>query len=115
MVEQAASSVPDRVRVACAAVAAPGAIGEDRGERDRGLRRRLCQPRPSCRRPTPRPHFAEGDREARAAFVICLDAINFGSGWWPEIRKRPGRSGYFTIAAGLTERFREAGPGRPAS
>jgi hypothetical protein len=55
-------------------------------------------------------HFAEGDREARIAFVVCLDAINFGSGWWPEIRKRPGHSGYFTIAAGLTERFRAAGP-----
>jgi putative queuosine salvage protein len=52
----------------------------------------------------------EADGEARAAFVLCLDAINFGSGWWPTIRKRPGRSGYFTIAAGLTERFRERGP-----
>src|SRR5262249_54001340 len=45
-----------------------------------------------------------------AAFVICLDAINFGSGWWPTIRKRPGRSGYFTVAAGVTERFRAPGP-----
>jgi hypothetical protein len=60
--------------------------------------------------PDPATHFAEGDREARAAFVVCLDAINFGSGWWPEIRKRPGRSGYFTIAAGLTDHFRAAGP-----
>jgi hypothetical protein len=58
----------------------------------------------------PAPDPVEGDREARAAFVLCLDAINFGSGWWPTIRKRPGRSGYFTIAAGLTERFRESGP-----
>jgi len=49
-------------------------------------------------------------REARAAFVICLDAINFGSGWWPTIRKRPGHSGFFTVAAGVTERFRERGP-----
>jgi hypothetical protein len=54
--------------------------------------------------------LVEADGEARAAFVLCLDAINFGSGWWPTIRKRPGRSGYFTIAAGLTERFRESGP-----
>jgi hypothetical protein len=59
--------------------------------------------------PDPATELVEGDREARAAFVICLDAINFGSGWWPTIRKRPGRSGYFTIAAGLTERFREGG------
>jgi hypothetical protein len=58
----------------------------------------------------PATHFGAGDREANAAFVVCLDAINFGSGWWPTIRKRPGHSGYFTIAAGLTERFREGGP-----
>jgi hypothetical protein len=59
--------------------------------------------------PDPATELVEGDDEARAAFVLCLDAINFGSGWWPTIRKRPGRSGYFTIAAGLTERFRESG------
>lgn len=58
----------------------------------------------------PATDLAEAEGEARAAFVICLDAVNFGSGWWPTIRKRPGRSGYFTIAAGLTERFRESGP-----
>lgn len=51
----------------------------------------------------------DGDRELRAAFVVCLDAINFGSGWWPTIRKRRGRSGYFTIAAALAERFRTEG------
>jgi hypothetical protein len=58
----------------------------------------------------PATDLLEASGEVRAAFVLCLDAINFGSGWWPTIRKRPGRSGYFTIAAGLTERFRERGP-----
>jgi hypothetical protein len=60
--------------------------------------------------PDPATDLVEARGEARAAFVICLDAINFGSGWWPTISKRPGRSGYFTIAAALTERFRESGP-----
>lgn len=64
--------------------------------------------------PDPATELVEGDVETRVAFVICLDAINFGSGWWPTIRKRPGRSGYFTIAAGLTERFRGSGPWSPA-
>jgi hypothetical protein len=67
-------------------------------------------PTPGPAEPDPETELTEGDREARAAFVICLDAINFGSGWWPTIRKRPGRSGYFTVAAGLTERFRDPGP-----
>jgi hypothetical protein len=58
---------------------------------------------PSAELPPPNPatYFTGGDREGQIAFVVCLDAINFGSGWWPEIRKRPGHSGYFTIAAGL--------------
>jgi hypothetical protein len=57
----------------------------------------------------------DGDREQRAAFWVCLGAVNFGSGWWPTIRKRPGHSGYFTIAAGLAERFREQGAWTPAA
>jgi hypothetical protein len=39
-----------------------------------------------------------------------MNAINFGSGWWPTIRKRPGRSGYATMEAGMRERFAERGP-----
>src|SRR5207244_7728547 len=39
-----------------------------------------------------------------------LGAINFGSGWFPTIRKRPGCSGYYTVASGLADRFREHGP-----
>lgn len=50
------------------------------------------------------------DPEAAAAFAICMNAINFGSGWWPTISKRPGHSGYATMAAGVEERFAGAGP-----
>ncbi|HZU61479.1 MAG TPA: queuosine salvage family protein, partial [Solirubrobacteraceae bacterium] len=44
------------------------------------------------------------------AYWITLDAINFGSGWFPTLRKAAGRSGYFTIAQGLRERFTRHGP-----
>src|SRR5690606_24632409 len=47
--------------------------------------------------------------ELRAAFFLTLDAINFGSGWFPTLRKRPGRSGYYTVATGLRDRFAKAG------
>jgi Potential Queuosine, Q, salvage protein family len=40
---------------------------------------------------------------------LTLDAINFGSGWFPTLRKRPGRSGYHTIATGVRERFTKRG------
>jgi hypothetical protein len=59
-------------------------------------------------------HYLEGSRGDVAAFVLTLDAINFGSGWFPTLRKRPGASGYNTIAWALTERFREQGPWSPA-
>lgn len=60
--------------------------------------------------PEPDHHLVEGSEEDRARYVLCLTAINFGSGWWPTITKRPGMSGYFTMATGLTERFRAHGP-----
>ncbi|MDQ4131334.1 MAG: hypothetical protein M3133_10180, partial [Actinomycetota bacterium] len=58
----------------------------------------------------PEHHYLEGDREEVCAYLLTLDAINFGSGWFPTIRKRPGCSGYVTIAWALADRFRQAGP-----
>jgi hypothetical protein len=103
-----AEDVPSRVRAACAWVA-----GRARSvkivEEEIATYAAALPPRAELLLLEPATHPVEGDRESRAAFVVCLDAINFGSGWWPTIRKRPGHSGYFTIAAGLTERFREQG------
>jgi hypothetical protein len=59
-------------------------------------------------------HYLEGSEEDVATFLLCCDTINFGSGWWPTIRKRPGLSGYFTMATGLAERFRAHGAWSPA-
>jgi hypothetical protein len=50
------------------------------------------------------------DREQRAAFWLQLDAINFGSGWFPTLSKRDGLSGYGTIAAALEDRANRYGP-----
>ena len=51
-----------------------------------------------------------GTPRSTLAYVITLDAINFGSGWFPKLRKRGDRSGYFTIAMGLKDRFDIEGP-----
>jgi hypothetical protein len=48
--------------------------------------------------------------EHDAAFWLTLDAINFGSGWFPTLRKRAEPTGYRTIAAGVRRRFTEVGP-----
>jgi len=54
-----------------------------------------------------------GHGEDTVAFFLTLDAINFGSGYFPCLRKRPGMSGYFTIAAGLNDRYQSRGPLSP--
>jgi Potential Queuosine, Q, salvage protein family len=61
----------------------------------------------------PERHYLEGSREDVAMYMLTLDAINFGSGWFPTLRKRPGSSGYYTVAWNLAERFREVGPWSP--
>jgi hypothetical protein len=58
----------------------------------------------------PEPDFVEGAPADVADFVLTLDSINFGSGWFPTLRKRPGLSGYFTVASALADRWRSDGP-----
>jgi hypothetical protein len=97
-------SLPDEVRAGCAWVAERARfvrIAEDEIETyAAGLIAGDSEEAPS----------RVADPEAAAAFAICMNAINFGSGWWPTIRKRPGHSGYATMAAGVEERFAESGP-----
>jgi hypothetical protein len=57
----------------------------------------------------PAQHRVGGDRST-LAFVLTLNAINFGSGYFPFVSKRPGLSGYLTIATRLKEHFRCRGP-----
>jgi hypothetical protein len=57
------------------------------------------------REPPPPPDLPPGATdEARAAFSLQLNAINFGSGWFPTLRKPPGLSGFRTVEAGLRAR-----------
>ncbi len=62
-------------------------------------------------------HYLEGEPADVADYLLALDAINFGSGWFPTLRKRLDGglpvSGYFTVAWGLTDyvRAQHAGGG----
>ncbi|MDH3521815.1 MAG: queuosine salvage family protein [Myxococcales bacterium] len=57
-------------------------------------------------------HRSFREPETTLAFVLTLDAINFGSGWFPLLQKRPGMSGYFSIATALEEHFAARGAWR---
>lgn len=59
-------------------------------------------------------HYLEGEPADVADYMLALDTINFGSGWFPTLRKREldGRpvSGYFTVAWALADHVRANGP-----
>ncbi len=59
-------------------------------------------------------HFTGGsvidNAEAVLAFNLTLDTVNFGSGYFPHLNKRPGMSGYFTVASALKDYFDTYGP-----
>lgn len=50
------------------------------------------------------------EHEVEAARWLTLDAINFGSGWFPTLRKHEQPTGYRTIAAGIARQFDGPGP-----
>ena len=54
-------------------------------------------------------HFSGAPAET-VSFLLALDSVNFGSGYFPHLRKRSGESGYFTVALSLKEYWETAGP-----
>ena len=54
-------------------------------------------------------HYLDHGEDTLAYFLI-LDSINFGSGYFPYLKKEEGFSGYFTIANGLKKYFEQFGP-----
>lgn len=116
------TSLTDLVRADCAAVAAQADyVGIDHG--------RLPGYLAELRRTPPDPQYdvahhyraaaaentaehtpdetATDAAEDTAGYVLALDAVNFGSGYFPALRKLPGASGYHTVATLLTRRFEQ--------
>jgi hypothetical protein len=85
----------DEIRSACARVAARARSVRIVEEAIEPYARTLPARGPSV------PDLPGADLEARAAFSLTLNAINFGSGWFPTLRKPPGLSGFRTVEAGL--------------
>jgi hypothetical protein len=89
--------VVEEIRAACARVAASArnvqVVEEAVAE--------YAQTLPAAVAAAPEPQ-TDGRLEDRAAYWLQLNAINFGSGWFPTLRKPPGLSGFRTVEAGLT-------------
>jgi hypothetical protein len=99
----------DRIRAACEEVAHRArhvAVDDEGLENLAGLPARE-RPKPPDTDPA---HRAFADAATTTAFIITMNAINFGSGWFPHLQKRGGNSGYLTLASALRERFDREGP-----
>jgi hypothetical protein len=94
----------DSVRRACAEVATAARSVEIEVD---ALDRIEPGPEPAL---DPERHYLEGSPEEVTMYMLVLDSVNFGSGWFPTLRKRPGCSGYFTVAWALADWFRAHGP-----
>ncbi|WP_354701994.1 hypothetical protein DSM112329_02340 [Paraconexibacter sp. AEG42_29] len=107
------ATLPDEVRAHCAAVTADATavrIDDAALERVAGGEWAVADPGLDARS-----HLLEGDAEDIARAMLIADAVNFGSGWFPTLRKRvdhaTGRpvSGSITIAWGLSDHHRAHG------
>ena len=97
-------ALPDDIRAACARVAEDARHVEILHAAIEPYARGLRAESP------PAPDLEGADDERRAAFSLTLNAVNFGSGWFPTLRKPPGLSGFRTVETGL----RAHGPWRAA-
>jgi hypothetical protein len=92
-------ALPDEIRAACARVA--GAARHVRIVDSAIPPYALTLPVESPPAPDLEPGAPD---ERRAAFSLQLNAVNFGSGWFPTLRKPEGLSGFRTVEAGLRRR-----------
>jgi hypothetical protein len=98
----------DEVRASCAAVAARARYVRIVSEAVPGYAAGL--PLEAIAAPTIDPAYhVLADEATTAAYFLTLDTINFGSGYFPAMCKRPGLSGYFTVALSLKEAFEREG------
>ncbi len=98
----------DEIREACAEVTRRARFVRIDDEALERLTALLARERPPVPELDPA-HREFGDADTTVAFVLTINAINFGSGWFPTLTKRPGKSGYLTIASALRERFEKHG------
>ena len=97
------SGLCDEVRAACAAIAADARwvrIDLD------ALETVEAGPPPDLDRVH---HYVDAAAQDVATYMLAVDAVNFGSGWFPTLRKRSGCSGYVTVAWAIADRFRAEG------
>ncbi len=104
------SHIFDAIRTGCAEVARRASAVNIRRERINAYAAELA-PTGSFPRPFLEPeHHHLGHGPATVAYILTLDAVNFGSGYFADLHPRDGLTGYFLVATALRDRFRSHGP-----
>src|SRR3954469_13521081 len=114
-----AMALVDDVRAACAQIAAQARWVRIDDERLAGYDAGAPDGKVVDPGLDPERHYLEGPPADVATYQLALDTINFGSGWFPTLRKRvdpktgAAVSGYFTVAWNLADHFRVHGAWTP--
>jgi hypothetical protein len=98
----------DQIRTACAQVAEKAQFVRIDHDRIPAYARTLRPAGSSAPTLDPEHHFF-GLPADTAAYVLILDTLNFGSGYFPHLAKLAGCSGYFTVATRLKHWFETHG------
>ena len=102
-------SLTDKVRSSCKAVAEQAAHVQVNYDYIQPYASLLPLDQATSPELDPETHYMGYD-DNTVAYFLTLDTINFGSGYFPHLNKRPGRSGYFSIASSFTDHFNTFGP-----
>jgi hypothetical protein len=104
--------LPDRVRTSCARVTERARhVHVDDGALDALARTLAGEGLPE--RVDDAQFTSLGDRDVDIAFAFVMNAVNFGSGWFPVVRKRDGMSGAVTMGANLRDTWARDGAWSP--
>ena len=105
---EADTSLIERVRAACKAVAEKATHVHIQYDRISSYAVSLPLNQAMHPEHDPNSHYL-GHGDDTLAFFLTLDTINFGSGFFPHLRKRPGMSGYLTWHLRSTITIRRTG------
>jgi hypothetical protein len=104
--------IPDRVRTSCARVAERARrVRIDARALDALARTLAGEGLPD--RVDDAQFTSLGDGDTDVAFAFVMNAVNFGSGWFPVVRKRDGMSGAITMGANLRDAWERDGAWSP--
>jgi hypothetical protein len=99
----------DRIRNACREVATRAAFVRINFDRISEYASSLPLSKAAAPELDPASYYLGREKDT-LAFLLTLNTVNFGSGYFPHLRKRPGMSGFFTIATSLNDFYKKYGP-----